>query len=114
MKVNIEQLQRAITEYFNQEILAKAAGWKKFSTALLFNMYKPKLADLVNSLAENPLIKITGIIDENHFIDIDALYTHAKDAIQKSGQFELMGIIFTETDIDKLNSIIRTQNQIGG
>ena len=114
MKINIEQLQRAITEYFNQEILSKAAGWKKFSTALLFNMYKMKLVDIVNSLAENTLIKVTGVIDDNHFIDVDTLYTHAKDAIQKSGQFELMGIIFTETDIDKLYSIIRTQTQIGG
>ena len=114
MKINIEQLQRAVTEYFNQEILAKAAGWKKFSTALVFNMYKTKLAEVVNSLSESPLIKLTGVIDDNHFIDIEMLYTHAKDAIQKSGQFELMGIIFTETDIDKLYSIIRTQNQIGG
>ena len=114
MKINIEQLQRAVTEYFNQEILSKASGWKKFSTDFAFNLYKPKLIDLINTLAENPLIKITGVIDENHFIDIETLYTHAKNAIQRSGQFTLMGIIFTETDLDKLYSIARTQAQLGG
>jgi hypothetical protein len=114
MKINTEQLQRAITEYFNQEILAKASGWKKFSTALIFNMYKMRIPELVNNLSNNPLIKLTGVIDGNNFVDVETLYTHAKDAIQKSGQFELMGIIFTESDLDKLYSIIRSQNQIGG
>lgn len=114
MKLNTDQLQRAVIEYFNQEILSKAAGWKKFSTALLFNMYNTKLPELIIALANNPLIKLTGIIDENNRVDLEALYTYAKDAIQKSGQFELMGIIFTESDVDKLYSIARTQAQIGG
>lgn len=114
MKINIEQLQRAITEYYNQEILSKASGWKKFSTDILFNIYKVRLTDIINRLAENPMIKITGLIDDNHFIDAETLYTHAKNAIQKSGQFELVGIIFTENDVDKLYSHIRTQSQLGG
>lgn len=114
MKVNIEQLQRAATEYFNQEILSKASGWKKFTTDLAFNIYKARITTLLNQIADKPLIKYTGIIDENQFIDIDTLYTHAKNAIQRSGQFELIGIIFTETDVDKLYSIMRTQTQIGG
>jgi hypothetical protein len=56
---------------------------------------------------------MADLFDEQHFINVDALYNYAKDAIQKSGQFETMGIIFTENDIDKLYSIIRTQIQGG-
>lgn len=112
MKINTEQLQRAVTEYFNQEILSKTAGWKKFYMDFAFNVYKSKLTELINHLAENPLIKITGIIDENHFIDADALYAHAKNAIQKSGQFELMGLLFNESDIDKLYSHIKSTSTI--
>ena len=108
MKVNIEQFQHAVEMYFNQEILAKATGFKKFTTALVFNMYKPKLRTLLNTLAENNLVKLADIFDAQHFIDVDVLYNYAKDAIQKSGQFELMGVIFTETDLDKLYSCLRS------
>lgn len=113
MKINVDQLQRAIEIYFNQEVLSKAVGFKKFTTALMFNMYKPKLGNIINALAENSLVKMADLFDEQRFINVDALYNYAKDAIQKSGQFETMGIIFTENDIDKLYSIIRTQIQGG-
>lgn len=102
MKVNIEQAQRAITEYFNQEILSKTTGWKKFTTDLAFNLYKSRMADILLRWSDNALIKGTGVIDDNHFIDIDTLYTHAKAAIQKSGQVEFLGILFNDADVDKL------------
>lgn len=113
MKINIEQLQRAGTEYFNKEILVKASGWKKFTTDLAFNLYKARLTELLNQLADKPLIKYTGVIDENHFIDIDTLYVHAKESIQKSGQFEFAGIIFNEADLDKLYEYIKNTTQGG-
>lgn len=107
MKVNIEQIQRAITEYFNQEILSKTTGWKKFTTDLAFSIYKTKLPDMFLRWAEIPLIKGTGLIDENHFVDVETLYTHAKNAIQKSGQVEFMQILFNDTDVDKLYNFIK-------
>lgn len=107
MKVNIEQTQRAITEYFNQEILAKTTGWKKFTTDLAFNLYKAKLPEIFLRLSENALIKGTGVVDENHFIDIEMLYTHAKSSIQKSGQVEFLGILFNDADIDKLYNYMK-------
>jgi hypothetical protein len=113
MKITTQQLERALTEYFNQEILSKAGGWRKFSTALLFNIYKTKTHDIIAALAQNPAVSLSGIISpDDHTIDIDILYSAAKDAIHSSGQFELMGIIFTETDIDKIYSIARTQQNL--
>ena len=112
MKVSIEQIQKAIELYFNQEILPKAVGFKKFTTALVFNMYKPKLQDLLINLADNHIVKMSGVVDEQQFVNIDALYNYAKDAVQKSGQFEVLGIIFTETDLDKVYSLLHT-NQGG-
>ena len=53
---------------------------------------------------------LTEVVDDNQLIDIDLLYREAKEAIQRSGQFEVMRIIFTESDIDKLYSILRTQS----
>ena len=110
MKVNIEQAQRAIETYFNQEILSKAIGFKKFTTALAYGMFKDKISKLLIDLANNDLIKMTEVVDDNQLIDIDLLYRRAKEAIQRSGQFEVMRIIFTESDIDKLYSILNTQS----
>jgi hypothetical protein len=42
-------------------------------------------------------------------VDIDALYSNAKSAMQKSGMVEMFGIIFNESDIDKLYAYIRGQ-----
>jgi hypothetical protein len=47
------------------------------------------------------------VFDENHNVNIDEVHTMAKAAIQKSGPFNLMGVIFNESDIDKLYNYIR-------
>jgi hypothetical protein len=107
MNANIEQIQRAITEYFNQEILSKTTGLKKFTTDLAFNLYKPQIPKIFLRLVNNPLIKGTGVIDENNLIDVDTLYEHAKNAIQHSGQIEFMGILFNDADVDKLYTFIK-------
>lgn len=114
MKINIEQLERAVHTYFNTEILTKATGFKKFTAGLVFEMYSAKLKTILIELLNNPLIKLSGIIDENNFIDVEQLYHAAKEAIHKSGQFTQLGIIFNESDIDKLYTIIQQQTQIGG
>jgi hypothetical protein len=46
-------------------------------------------------------------MDENGNIELDKVYSQAKEAIQKSGQFEMYNIIFNETDIDKLYGYIK-------
>lgn len=48
------------------------------------------------------------------YVDLDQLYNRSKTAIAKSGQIELAGIIFNETDIDKLYSYIRNTSIQGG
>ena len=113
MKINTEQLERAVQIYFNSEILPKAAGFKKFTASLVFEMYSTKIKTIIIELLNNPLIKLSGIVDDDNFIDVDQLYHAAKEAIRNSGQFTLLGIIFNESDIDKLYTIIQ-QNQIGG
>ena len=114
MKITTQQLERALTEYFNQEILAKAGGWKKFSSAFVFNLYKTKLNDVIPSIAASPAVSFTGIIDPvDSTIEIDTLYAAAKDAIHSAGSFELMGIIFTESDLDKIYSFARTTGGTG-
>ena len=47
------------------------------------------------------------MFDNDGKLKIDEVYNNSKQAIQKSGQFEFMGIIFDETDIDKLYTHIK-------
>lgn len=112
MKVNIEQFEHAVLQYYNSEILSKATGFKKFTMSLVYEMYSTRIKMIIMELLNNPLIKMTGVVDENNFIDIDVLYHAAKEAIHKTGQFTVFGIIFNESDIDKLYSIL--QHPIGG
>ena len=104
MMVNLEQVQTGIVNFVDREIGSKATGLKKFGVYFLMPSIKKTVADY--------LLKLKGfmpeLFDENNNVDIDKFYSISKDAIRKSGQFEFMGIIFNETDIDKLYSYIKS------
>lgn len=108
MMVNLEQVQIGVTNFIDREIGAKATGFKKFGVYFLMPTIKKTIFDY--------LLKIKGFMpdmfDENNNIDLDKFYNIAKDAIRKSGQFEFMGIIFNETDVDKLYSYIKSTGTI--
>ena len=108
MMVNLEQVQIGVTNFIDREIGAKATGFKKFGVYFLMPTIKKTISDY--------LLKIKGFMpdmfDENNNIDLDKFYNIAKDAIRKSGQFEFMGIIFNETDVDKLYSYIKSTGTI--
>ena len=107
MKVNTEQLQRAVMQFFDSEIIAKATGFKKFTMGLIAELYRPKINNIINTLTNNTLVKMSDIVDENGLINIDHLYSAAKESIKESGQFVLFDIIFNESDIDRLYTIIQ-------
>jgi hypothetical protein len=106
MKITTEQLQTAITAYFEQEIAQKAVGFKKFVSYFIMASYEDKIPGIINELKSDKAVQMLNVIDENGNIDVDKLYNYSKTAIRKSGQFVLFGIIFNENDIDKLYSII--------
>lgn len=104
MMVNLEQVQSGVFNFIDREIGTKATGFKKFSVYFLAPTIKNKIANYLITMKEF----IPELFDENNNVDIDVLYNMGKDAIKKSGQFEFMGIIFNETDIDKLYSYIKS------
>lgn len=104
MMVNLEQIQTGVMTFVDREIGSKAVGVKKFGIYFLMPTIKKSIS--------NYMLKFKGfmpdLFDENNNVDLDKLYAMAKEAIKKSGQFEFMGIIFNETDIDKLYSYIKS------
>lgn len=105
MFVNTEQIQIGVINFIEQEIAKKAVGANKFMIYLAMPIITKKVTQYVNSFAQNSLTK--DMFDSNNNVDLDMVYNMAKDAISKSGQFTLYGIIFNETDIDKLYNYIR-------
>ena len=103
MVVNVEQVQAGVLNFIEKEIASKAVGVKKFGIYFLLPTIKNKVVTYLSSVKG----LVPELFDENNNIEIDKVYGFAKDAIKKSGQFEFMGIIFNETDVDKLYSYIR-------
>lgn len=103
MMVNLEQVQLGVVEFIEKEIGSKATGFKKFGVYFFLPTIKKSVVDYVSKIKGF----IPDLFDENNNVDLDKFYGTAKEAIRKSGQFEFMGIIFNETDIDKLYSYIK-------
>lgn len=106
MTATIEQIQNAIIKFIDLEIGAKATGFTKFSVYFML----PKISNIVNNsiskYKDNPLFK--DYIDATGHVKVDDLYNSAKVAISKSGQFTMYGLIFNESDIDKLYEYIKS------
>ena len=105
MFVNTQQVQVGIANFIENEIAKKAVGANKFIVYFALPIINKKVTQTINDFAQNPLTK--HLFDENNNVDVDTVYNMAKSAVQKSGQFVYYGIVFNETDIDKLYTYIK-------
>jgi hypothetical protein len=105
MFVNVNQIQIGIANFIENEIASKATGFQKFATYFILQRINGIIANYINAFKSNEFMK--DLFNSNGDVDIDALYNMCKKAIQKSGQFEIAGVILGETDIDKIYSYIR-------
>ena len=105
MLINVQQIQRGLVNYVENEIAKRATGITKFGVYFILPKLSSNTAALVNVLRDNIMFK--DMFDENGNIELDAVYNGAKEAIRKSGQIEMYGVIFNESDIDKLYNYIK-------
>lgn len=104
--VTIQQVERGIINYAEQEIAVKATGFNKFAIYFIIPSINKKVESFVSKAYENEFTK--QYFDNDGNIDLDKIYSNAKQAIARSGKFEFMGIIFNETDVDKLYKYIES------
>jgi allophanate hydrolase subunit 1 len=109
MFVNTQQVQLGLTNFVENEIAKKAVGLNKFMVYFAMPIISKKVMQYVDAYSKDPLTK--DMFDDNRNIDIDTIYNMAKTAVQRSGQFTMYGIVFNETDIDKLYSYIKGELQ---
>lgn len=105
MLVTAQQIQTGVMNYVEQEIAQKAVGVKKFTVYFIMPQLNARVLSLVSAAQDNEMLNT--FFADNGNINLDALYQAAKNAITKSGQVEYAGIIFNETDIDKLYTYIK-------
>lgn len=103
MTVSVDQVQNGIISYIEREIAPQASSVKKFGIYFAMPLIRNKIPHYLataRSIAPE-------LFDDAGNIDIDKTYNMAKDAIRRSGQVVFMGIIFNETDVDKLYAHMR-------
>ena len=105
MFVNTSQILTGVNNFIENEIGKNAVGVNKFIVYFAMPIVNKKITKAVNTFAENEITK--ELFNENHDVDLDSVYNMAKNAVRKSGQFVYYGIVFNETDIDKLYTYIK-------
>ena len=111
MMYTIERVMQGITSYLDAEVMDKLPTSGKWVMGTVVGMASHKAHTVVESLKENPVVSMLGIIDEDEHIDADALLDSLKTSAERYGnvtmEIPLVGrLTFTSTDIDHLRSYI--------
>lgn len=105
--VSAAQIRDGVVEYANAHILPKLTPGKQFAAGTALGIAAARAEELLRSLAENDIIKATGIIAENGMVDLDALYNAALTQLKRQKTLPVdipfIGkLTFDETDITEL------------
>jgi hypothetical protein len=104
MFVNTERIQIGVTNFIEQEIASKAVGFQKFATYFVLPKVNKVIEHYMVQLKDNPIL--SDMFNENGDVNVDELYNMSKQAVRKSGQFAVYGVLLNESDIDKIYSYI--------
>lgn len=102
MVASIEQVQRGVRAYVEREIASQAVGFKKFAVYFILPQLDKYTSDYLTKLHAI----MPEMFDGTRGIHLEAFYNNAKEAIRQTGTFEFMGVIFNESDVDKLYNYI--------
>lgn len=104
-KISGSNLGVAMGRYLEQELIPKSDGIRK----VMLYMAIPVMGTQAQQMLEQykPAIKALGAMTEDGMIDLDVLYPRLKDAVHRAGKVPVMGVIFDETDVDKLHAIAK-------
>lgn len=108
-KISGQNLGMALGQFLEQELVPQADGLRKVMLYMAMPVVASKSAEMVEQY--KPAIKALGAWTDDGMIDLDVLYPRLKDAVHKAGKVPVMGIIFDESDVDKLQAIAQQYAQ---
>ena len=107
MIITRDQLHNALLTYAEEDIARKACGLTKFASYFLITSLANHPEKTVGVILDNPLIKMTDIVNADGTIKADELYSAARSAMERSVSVTIAGITFTTPDIDKIYTILQ-------
>lgn len=111
MVISLNQIQLGVVAFVENEVAVKAVGLAKFMYYGAGFLLTNQMEQIYKSVAQSPIVKQMGLMDENGNFELDTLYITAKYASQKSGMFTVGGVTLDESDIEKLYQYIKNAKQ---
>lgn len=99
----ISKTSEIVAVYIDQELIPKAVGFQKIGILIIGTALAKKFPEVLMQYGET--LRMIGLMVEDEYIDLDAVYALAKDAFERTGKVSAAGIIFSVDDIEKLYTI---------
>ena len=109
LKITAQNLGMALGLYVEQELVPKASGLQKVMLYMAMPVIGAQTPQMVEQYAQT--LRLLGAMTDDGMIDLEALYPRLKDAVRKTGKVPIMGIIFDESDVDKVYAIAQRSAQ---
>ena len=81
--VEIARIRDGVVDYANERIIPKLTPGKQFVAGTVIGLVAAKADTLARMLAENELVKASGLVAENGMVDLDTLYDAALTQVRK-------------------------------
>lgn len=98
--ISPQNLGLAVGQYLEQELAPKSTGLQKVMLYLAVPVLLARTPQLVEQYGS--LLQLAGVQSENGSLELDGAYTLLKEAVHKAGKVPIFGIIFDESDVDKI------------
>lgn len=111
MKYTVERVMQGIINYADAEVMGKLPTSGKWVMGTVIGMASNKARNVVDSLKENPIVSMLGIVDEDDMIDVEEFLSALHSSADKYGNLildvPLVGrMTFTSSDVDHLRNYI--------
>lgn len=110
--ITLEQAQRGLTKYIDNDILPHINGLKKIGVGMYAALAIENLKNAYQQNKDNPVISMIAVFDENDMIDIDKVYDVVYPMFANGEKYTLgvplVGeITFTRNDLEKIYSYMK-------
>lgn len=116
--VNLNQIQRGLTAYIDNEISPKLSGLQRIIISGGGGVLAARLPTLLQTQKAKSMLVMISLTDEDGNIDIDVLYSEFKRALQQSGVITIdipmpfqppLSMKINDADLDNLYQYIIQQ-----
>lgn len=81
--VEMERIRDGVLEYASARVLPKMSPARQFVAGTALGLVAARADALTKALAENELVKASGLVAENGMVDIDTVYEAAMQQMHK-------------------------------